>query len=98
MIDSLDPDTIRAQRMAELQDLAEYRARRLKAYQEWALAEKRCEIQAKAIEEEMVARKAVEGKTVYLPARLKLDDLVTVVELHKGKPKRSWWARLFGRS
>lgn len=36
MVDVLDPDTLRAQRMAELADIAEFRKRRLVAIQEWS--------------------------------------------------------------
>lgn len=46
-MDVISPEAFKAQRMAELKDLAEFRARHLKAIQDWSDPVKRAEIQAK---------------------------------------------------
>lgn len=52
----LSPETIKAQRLAELKDLAEYRQRHLKAIQDWSDPVKRAAMQAMAKVEEDQAR------------------------------------------
>ena len=53
----LDPAVLRAQRMQELRDLAEWRHRRLNLIKEWSDPVKRAERQARFAEEHAAAQK-----------------------------------------
>ncbi len=94
MFEDLSPEVHRAQRLAELEQLARYRARRLAEYQAWSDPVQRMQIQINARVEEAKARAEVAGKTVYLPPRLKLEERIEIIPLKKSSPKRSWWRRL----
>lgn len=91
--DDLDIEVIRAQRMAELEQIARYRAGRLAQFKAWADTEQREAIKANARLEEEKARESMAGKTVYLPPKLKLEELVTITPVVKPetKAKRPWW-------
>ena len=94
MHQEISPEAIKAQRMAELRDIAEYRARHLKAVMDWSDPVKRATIIDRNEREIRHAQELVEGTTRHLPPRLSLDDLVGVVPVVKPAPKRSWLARL----
>lgn len=97
MHEELSPEAFKAQRMAELEQIAKYRAARLKQFQEWADPVKRAERQQQAAWELRDAHISTEGKTVYLKPLRDLNDIMGISPLAKPKPKRSWLARLFGR-
>lgn len=56
-MDCISPEALRAQRLAELNDLAEWRQRHLRQIKEWSDPEKREKKIAKAKAEEEAARK-----------------------------------------
>ena len=83
---AIDPEVAKAQKMQELKDLAEWRARHLQQIKEWSDPVKRAERQAKTQAELQAAIEMVAGTTVELPPRRKLEDFVRVKEL-KQEPK-----------
>ncbi len=89
--EELDIAVIRAQRMAELEQVARYRATRLAQFKAWADTEQRETIKANMLVEEAKARQSMEGKTVYLRPKLKLDELVSIVPVRKPETQRPWW-------
>lgn len=89
--DDLDVEVIRAQRMAELEQMARYRARRLAQFTAWSDELQRETIKANMRVEEAKARQSMAGKTVYLPPKLKLEEMVAITLVDKPKAKRPWW-------
>lgn len=61
---ALSPEVERAQRMAELKNIAEYRARHLKAIQDWSDPVKRKAIQDEHARAEKVARELMYGELI----------------------------------
>lgn len=55
-MEQISPEVAREQRMAELEQISKYRARRLREYQEWSDPVKRAERQAKVKGEEIQAK------------------------------------------
>lgn len=96
--EDLNIEVIRAQRLAELEQVARYRALRLAQYKAWADPVQREQIKAGLAQGEAQAREKMAGTTVYLRPKLRLEEMIDIVPVHKDKPKRGWWARLFGRS
>lgn len=98
--ESLSPEVIKAQRMAELEAIAKYRAERLQAYIDWSNPEKRAKLQAEHAAGEKAAREAMAGKFIddYRVRTVKQDvfvgKLLPVKELLKPAPRLSWWQRL----
>ncbi len=98
MVEDLSPEAHRAQRMAELEQMARYRAVKLAQYQAWSDDTQRMQIQLNAKVEEAKAMHEVEGKTVWLRPRGKLEDHVSVTMIVKPKDhKWSWISRLYAR-
>lgn len=98
-MEQISPEAFKAQRMAELKDIAEWRARHLQYVKDWSDPVKRAQIQADIAFAEKVARK-IESMREVLPAQplRPLADILTIVPVFKPQPKkRSWLARLFGR-
>lgn len=103
-MDMISPEAYRAQRMAELQQLANYRARKLKRYQEWSDPEKRALIQNQARADEEEAKHfyaSLEHEPQHVVFK-QLDELMKIRPLIKPQPpKKKWyqWIReLFSKS
>ena len=82
----LNVETIRAQRMAELANIAAYRALRLQAYKDWSIPEKREKIQA------IYKRELFDAKEIYkamppLTAKLDLRAPIKVTPIVKAPTK-----------
>src|SRR4051812_47370010 len=99
-LDAISPEVERAQRMAELKDVAEYRARRLKAYQEWSDPIKRAQIQAKHAEELKQARESWDRQVAQDAKKLEMHmpkvsfaDRIMVRVIERPKVKPSLWQR-----
>lgn len=99
MFEEISPEAIRAQRMAELNDLAKYRARRLRFYMDWADPVMRAKLQEETAAQEHFARTLYEQREPDKMTSLHLfADAVKITPIFKPVPKkRSWLARLFGR-
>ena len=100
--DAISPEVERAQRMAELKNIAEYRARRLQAYRDWANPIKRAELQAKHQQELKQAREIWEAQLKEDHRRLQMHEPKTtyaetismrVLTKCPGKSK-PWYQRL----
>lgn len=99
----LDPEVIRAQRLQELKDVAEWRARRLQAYKDWADPEKREAMKAKVAKEMLDEREKLSGTFIddYRVRTVRQDrfidglsERIKVTPIVKPLPKRKWWQRL----
>ncbi len=99
--EAISPEVERAQRMAELKNIAEYRASKLRYIQEWSDPVKRAKIQAEHAAAEKKARESLEGKYIddYRVRTVKnevfvgtLNAIVTMKPI--AKPKMPWWERL----
>ncbi len=62
--EAISPEVQRAQRMAELKDIAEYRARHLKYITDWSDPVKRAKIQAEQAAAQAAARASLDGKYI----------------------------------
>ena len=73
--EDLSPEVIRAQRMAELEQMAKYRYAKMEAYRDWADPVKRAAMKMRAEAEALAARNKMAGKLV--------DD-------YRVRPKDAW--------
>lgn len=73
------PEAIRAQRQAELKDLAEYRQRHLQAIKDWSIPEKRAAI---------IARTEAEKQTAVEICKTMPADLIAVRTGHRITPTK----------
>lgn len=97
MFEEISPEAFRAQRMAELEQIARYRAARMAEFKAWSDTQQRTQIQINSQVELAKAMAEVEGKTVWLRPRLRLEEYTNIVPIPRTTPKRRpWWARLFG--
>lgn len=109
--EQLSAEVIRAQRMAELEQIAKYRALKIQKYKEWADPEKRAEIQAQYEADRQAAIIIVGDKNKGLDnyeARLKYYEGIGVREGVKPllatpvakipvkEKKKPWYKRIFG--
>lgn len=99
----INPEAVRAQRMAELKDIAEYRARRLQAIKDWSVAEKRETIQRKAQEELRIAKdlwthmvaEDLNKLEMHMPSDAdKFANKILVRVLEKATPHKPWWRKV----
>lgn len=97
MWEGVTPEAYKAQRMAELEQLAKYRAQRLKFFQDWADSEKREKIKAEAMIEELKAREIASTMKIESGPLRDLKDFVKITEIHRTVKKLPWWKRLFRR-
>lgn len=102
-VDAISPEVERAQRMAELKDIAEYRARHLRAIQEWSIPELRLKRQAqyareleeaKLIFAEQVARDARVWEMHKPMGKDRFCQYVAINMLGKPKLKRKWYQKI----
>lgn len=103
----LDHDVIRAQRLQELADIAEWRNRRLEKIKEWSEDPvKRAAIQAEVARESQEQRGEMAGtfiddyrvRTVRHDAFIVgLSEHIKITPIAKPQPRRSWWQRLLAR-
>lgn len=85
----LSEETIRAQRLAELKDIAEWRAKRLQAIKDWS--------EPKAVAER--AEKYQAGPIIKPPPRLEKLEFeplpgITLTPVIKSTKRRAWYVRL----
>lgn len=99
--EAISPEVVRAQRLAELKDIAEYRARHLKAIQDWSDPVKRKKIQDEHAAAERAAREEMAGKDIdpYRVRTVKNQTFIApltfkVTPIVKPLLKRPWWRRL----
>ena len=99
----ISPEALRAQRQAELKDIAEYRARRLQAYKEWSDPVKRAERIEKAQEELRIAKEIWEEMLaqdlnkleMHMPSEVdKFENKILVRVLEKASNRKPWWRRM----
>lgn len=97
----LSPEVIRAQRQAELAAIAEYRARKVQAYKDWADPEKREAMKKEAEEQQKSSREELAGKYIddYRVRTVKGDTFIgkplqMSAPYTKVVPKQTWWQRL----
>ncbi len=96
-VDAISPETERAQRMAELKNIAEYRARHLQYIKDWSDPDKRAKIQAVHAVEERQARESLAGESVdnYRVRTVQGGmSRIVMTEIVKPTPKLSWYKRL----
>lgn len=100
----ISPEALRAQRLAELKDIAEYRARRLQSYKNWSDPVKRAERIQKAQEELIAARKIwadmlthdLKKLEMHMPSDAeKFQNKIMVRVLEKASPYKPWWRRFW---
>ncbi len=101
MFQELDPAVEREQRMAELDQIAKYRAAKLKIIQEWSDPVHRELRKAEVERESWEARKKVAAEAERYAEMFDDGDMhqlgsVTVIQ-KEPEPKRSWFSRLFRR-
>lgn len=96
MFEDLSPEVVRAQRLAELEQMARYRALRLAQYQAWANEDTRADIRAHYMVDEAAAR-ATWRPEKEEPKLMRLEDRITIREIHRPRQKVSWWRRIFRR-
>ncbi len=99
--DQISPEAHRAQRMAELKSVAEWKARRLKEMQDWSDPVKRATRQAK-LATELEEAKAIwaemlEKDVASLPSKPFWETVRMRPIAPKLAPKLSWYKRLWNR-
>lgn len=88
-IASLSPEVIKAQRIAEIENIAKYRAIKLQKYKDWADSEKRAAMQAEAKRElEMAIQEAKfmesQNSAIFeIPEYKKLDQMIKITPFVK---------------
>lgn len=98
MHEGISIEADRAQRMAELEQIARYRSVRLAQYKAWADDQQRMQIQINSKVELAKAMAEVEGKTVWLRPLAKLEDRIGMTMIVKPEDhKWSWISRLYAR-
>lgn len=103
-MEQLNPDVIRAQRIQELKDIAEWRARRMKAYREWVEPANVAYRQLKHEEDALAALER--GKALARAAELQMDIAKAERDIRKAmafkltpftkkaSTKIPWWIRI----
>lgn len=86
-MDVISPEAFKAQRMAELEQMARYRAMRLQHYKDWADPVKRKIIQTKFKAEEIEARKKLPDIPADLISVRRFDKSLTITKLVMLEPK-----------
>lgn len=107
--EQLSAEVIRAQRLAELEQLAKYRAQKLQKYKDWADPIKRAEMQAEYENERKIGVTILEDKNkelVNYEERLKyyqdigIREGVKPLKVNEKAPvkekKKPWYRRIFG--
>lgn len=97
MFHELDPAVLRAQRMQELKDLAEWRARRLQAFRDWSDPVKRAARQEQAARELEAAHKRWAEMAEEERAPLKLKSFFERVSVRQvaPPPRKKLYQRLW---
>lgn len=95
-VHALSPETIRAQRMAELAQMAKYRRGKLQEYVDWSSPEKRDERIKKAQAEEMAARQMVSSKHEEFARMFDLDDAqpMMIGRIITKTTEKPWYQRI----
>ncbi len=104
-VDQISPEVERAQRLQELKDVAEWKARRMAAYRNWvtpeAVAERQREYElAAAAALEQGRAMAAEARRQQLEAKLEksLKPSFNISAPYvKEQPKLNWWRKLVNR-
>lgn len=98
--EDISPEVFKAQRMAELEQIARYREKRLAQFKAWSDPIQRAQILANMGAEDQRARELVAGKTVWLRPLLKLEERIDITPIPefklKDKFKKSWIERVKG--
>lgn len=124
MMDEISPEAFKAQRLQELKDLAEWRARHLAQITAWSSEEKRLERQAQHLADDLEARRIANERVKEDPNYIlslmsakgwsnnrstnfmtsggppifeKLGERISITEIIKTVPKKSWWQKLWRR-
>lgn len=100
--EQLSPEVMRAQRQAELENIAKYRAERLQFYLDWSDPEKRAKLQAEHAAGEKAAREEMTGKYIddYRVRTVKNEVFLEGLQLKVNEVsypppvKRTWWRRI----
>ena len=96
--DGLSPEAQRAQRLAELKDIAEYKRRHLEAIKAWSDPNKRAAIQSQYHLDEVCARIEWDYDE-YLksqPPPKSWLDYARITPINKQPPKKRWHDIIFG--
>lgn len=103
--DMISPEAFKAQRMAELRQLARYRAEKLQKYIDWSNPEKRAELQQQLKMELEEAQEQVETMDISphmvfreLDALMKIKPLIKPLPPKKKWYQYQWMLTLFSRS
>lgn len=94
-MDTISPEAMREQRMAELEQMAKYRALKLQQYKDWSDPVKRAAIQARYVLEEAVSRKDLVNIPAELVAVRRYESPLNVAKIiFKPAPKLTLWQRI----
>lgn len=120
MHEEISPEAYKAQRLQELKDLAEWRARHLAQIQDWSSEEKRNERLAQHHQDDLEARRIANERAKedpeYIRSLMSAKEWVgmggtgfaqkpiydksfkvMVRRFIEPSPKKSWWAKLWGK-